>query len=686
MPKVRIHQIAKELNLTHEKIVEYLSKRGIIVKNQFQALDEETIAFLRKSIIKEDEKARARLASKSTPVIDVKPVAKKRSIKKEAAPAEIEPEEAAAEEEEEEVVEVEKTAVDIPEGATVKEYAEAVGQSPNDLIKMLLNMGEMCTINQVMSGDAIELVSEELNIEPVLIMSEIEPEEEFHDEESQLEPRPPVVTIMGHVDHGKTSLLDAVRETDVISGEAGGITQHIGAYHVTHNEKSITFIDTPGHEAFTAMRARGASVTDIAVLVVAADDGVMPQTVEAIDHAQAANVPLIVAVNKIDKSNADPEKIKQGLTEYELIPEEWGGETIFVEVSAKKKTNINDLLDMILLTAELRELKANPNTTARGVVIEAELDKGRGPVATLLVQRGTIRVGDPAVTGTAYGKVRALVDEHGKRVKAAGPGMPIEVLGLSAVPSAGDSFMVVGNEREARRIGEDRALKKRQREQMRKHVTLDDLFDRIKGGDVHELRLVVKGDVQGSIEALRESLEKLDQSEVTISIIHKGVGAISETDVMLAAASDAIIIGYNVRPDPKAKDMAEQEKVDLRTYRVIYQAVEDIQKACIGILPPRIEERDVGRVEVREVFKVPKIGFVAGSYVAEGKVARGSLARLVRDGVVVYEGKVGSLRRFKDDVKEVKSGFECGVGLEDFKDMKDGDIIEIYEKVEVARV
>jgi len=683
MAKVRVHQLAKELNLPNEKIIELLDKRGIKAKGPFDAIDEATVEHVRKVIRRDDEKAKARLEMKAAPA-PVERAPAKRTVRTVRPPAAPKPGvETAVDEAPPEPI---LPKVEIPEGATVKEFAEAVGKNPNDLIKTLIKLGEMVTLNQIIGAEAIDVLSDELKIQVDIVSSDVEVEEEIIEDESQLVHRPPVVTVMGHVDHGKTSLLDAIRKTDVISGEAGGITQHIGAYQVIHDDKKITFIDTPGHEAFTAMRARGARVTDIAVLVVAADDGVMPQTVEAINHSKAANVPIVVAINKIDKPGASPDKIKQELTEYELVSEEWGGDTVFVEVSAKQKTNIDELLNMILLVAEMRELKANPNVPARGVAIEAHLDKGRGPVATVLVQRGTIRVGDAVVLGTAWGRTRGLIDDRGHKVKEALPGSPVEIIGLSSVPSAGDSFKVLADDKEARRIAEERALKKRQVERLRTHVTLDDLFKQIKEGEIQELNLVIKGDTQGSIEALGESLQKLDQSEVKVVIIHKGVGAISETDVMLAAASNAIIIGFNVRPDPKAKEMAEKEEVDLRVYRIIYKVIEDIKAASIGMLPPQYEEVDVGRIEVRETFKVPKIGLIAGCYVAEGEVSRDSLVRLVRDGTIVYEGKVASLRRFKDDAKNVKSGFECGIGLEGFSDVKDADIIEVYEKVEVPRV
>jgi translation initiation factor IF-2 len=491
---------------------------------------------------------------------------------------------------------------------------------------------------------------------------------------------------MGHVDHGKTSLLDAIRETGVAETEAGGITQHIGASVVHHDGKQITFIDTPGHEAFTAMRARGAKVTDVAVLVVAADDGVMPQTVEAIHHARAANVPIVIAVNKIDKDGATPDRVRQELTEHEIVPEEWGGKNIFVDVSAKQRINIDDLLETILLVAEVEDLKANPEADAYGIVIEANLDKGRGPVATVLVQRGNLKVGDALVAGTTHGRVRALVDPLGNQIDCAGPADPVEILGLDSVPSAGDEFMVFPDERDARDLADERALKQRLLSQEKKsHVSLDDLFARIQEGEVQDLNLVVKADVQGSIEALKDALDKMDQTEVNINIIHSAVGAITETDIMLADASDAIVIGFNVRPEPKAKTLAEKENVDLRMYKVIYQAIEDINAARVGMLAPDYVEEDAARVEVRELFKVPKMGVVAGSFVQEGEIHRDDQARVVRDGAIVYEGKIGSLRRFKDDVKSVKAGYECGVGIDGFQDVKQGDIIETYRVIEVAR-
>ena len=570
--------------------------------------------------------------------------------------------------------------------STVAQFAEAVSVTPGEVIKRLMMLGDMHTVNQPMSRDVMEILAEDLGIEVRIVSPAEEPGFVFVDQPEDLKGRPPVVTVMGHVDHGKTSLLDAIRETGVVATEAGGITQHIGASVVERNGKQITFIDTPGHEAFTAMRARGANITDIVILVVAADDGVMPQTIEAIHHAKAAGVPIIVAVNKIDKDGANPEQVKQMLTEHEIVPEEWGGSNIFVNVSAKKRIAIEDLLEMVLLQAEVLELKANPDTFASGTVVEANLDKGRGPVATVLVQRGTLRVGDAIVAGTAHGRVRALVNPKGETVETAGPADPVEIQGLASVPSAGDEFRVFADERDARNLAEERALKQRLLAHEKKsHVTLDDLFSRIQQGDIKDLNLVVKADVQGSIEALKDALDKMDQSEVHINVIHSGVGGITESDVMLATASDAIIIGFNVRPLPEARALAEKEKVDMRMYRVIYQAIEEINAARVGMLAPTIEEQETAHIEVRELFKVPKLGTIAGCFVQDGEISRDDQIRIVRDGTIIHDGKLHSLRRFKDDVKSVKQGYECGIGIENFQDIKVGDIIESYKTIEVAR-
>jgi translation initiation factor IF-2 len=573
----------------------------------------------------------------------------------------------------------------ITEGATVDEFAQAVGVPASDVIKRLFLLGQMLTLTQTMSNDLIELIASDLGRQ-ILVVS---PEEEFqvsiHDDPEDLLPRSPVVTVMGHVDHGKTSLLDAIRSTGVAENEAGGITQHIGASVVEAHGRHITFIDTPGHEAFTAMRARGAKVTDVVVLVVAADDGVMPQTIEAINHAEAAGVPIVVAVNKIDKPGAQPDRVRQELTEHGIIPEDWGGRNMFVEVSARQRINIDDLLETILLQADVLELKANPDALASGFVIESKLDKGRGPVATVLVQRGTLRVGDAVVVGTSHGRVRALVNPKGDKVDQALPADPVEIIGLGSVPQAGDEFRVFADERDARALAEDRALRARLAEQQRGRVSLDDLFERMNEGEVTELNLIVKADVQGSIEALKDALDKMDQSEVKINVIHSAVGGITETDVTLATASDAIIIGFGVRPQPKARVLAEKEKVDIRTYRVIYKAIEDINAARVGKLSPDIVEVEHGSAEVRDLFRVPKAGVIAGSYVTDGEIGRDDNVRIVRDGTVVHEGTISSLRRFKDDVKSVRSGYECGIGITGFQDIKEGDIIEAYTVKEVAR-
>ncbi len=576
--------------------------------------------------------------------------------------------------------------VEIPQGSTVGKFAELLGVAPNDVIKRLFMLGQVLTVTQSMPDELVELIADDMG-RKVRVVS---PEEEFavvyHDSEEDLKPRPPVVTVMGHVDHGKTSLLDAIRHTGVAEGEAGGITQHIGASVVKIGDRLITFIDTPGHEAFTAMRARGAQVTDVIVLVVAADDGVMPQTIEAINHAKAAEVPIVVAVNKIDKPGANPDRVRQELTEYGVIPEDWGGQNMFVEVSAKKKLHIDDLLETILLQADVLELKANPDAEASGFVIEANLDKGRGPVATVLVERGTLHPGDTVVAGTSYGRVRALIDPHGNHVDSALPAAPAEILGLNSVPVAGDEFRVFADERDARKLAEERALRARLAEQESKsHMNLDDLFNRIEEGKQTDLNLIVKADVQGSIEALRDAFGKMDQSEVKINIVHSAVGGITETDVTLAAASDAIIIGFNVRPTGKSKQQAEKEKVDIRLYRVIYQAIEDINAARVGLLKPEIVEEDTGSAEVRETFKVPKVGTVAGCYITEGELHRDDKIRIVRDGTVIFEGELASLRRFKDDVKSVKQGYECGIGVAGYQDIKVGDSIEGYVIKEVER-
>ncbi len=576
--------------------------------------------------------------------------------------------------------------VKVPQGSTVAELAQLLNVDAADIVKRLFLLGTPLTMTQSMTDDLIELVADDLGREVRVMTKEEENSFTFYDDPADLLPRSPVVTVMGHVDHGKTSLLDAIRDTGVVASEAGGITQHIGASQVEIDGRKITFVDTPGHETFTAMRARGAKVTDIVILVVAADDGVMPQTIESINHARAAKVPIVVAVNKIDREDANPDRVRQELTEYEVIPEEWGGENMFVNISAKKKIGIDELLETVLLQADVLELKANPNTFASGYVLEAKLDRGRGAVATLLVNRGTLHVGDAVVAGMSHGRVRAMLDQHGKNVKSAGPSDAVEILGLSSVPAAGDEFRVFQDERDARDLAEQRALKARIEEQNATHkVTLENLFDTMDEGEVAELNLVVKADVQGSIEALRDALAKIDQSEVKINVIHGAVGGITETDVILASASDAVIIGFGVRPEAKARALAERDGVEIRTYSVIYQAIEDIDAARIGMLKPTEEERETGEAEVRETFKVPKVGVAAGCMVTQGEISRDDRVRIVRNGVVVYDGTFASMRRYKDDVPSVRAGYECGLSFENFQDFHIGDVVETYRIVEVAR-
>jgi translation initiation factor IF-2 len=580
-----------------------------------------------------------------------------------------------------------KKTLKLREGTTVKEFSELIGLKFSDVIKKFMELGYMPTINQPVDPDAALLVAESFGIKVELASAEEDNQlEEVQEDETKLQPRAPVVTIMGHVDHGKTSLLDAIRETKVTETEAGGITQHIGAYKVNLKDKEIVFLDTPGHEAFTAMRARGAKVTDIVVLVVAADDGVMPQTIEAINHAKAASVPIVVAVNKIDKPEANPAKVKSELAERGIISEEWGGQDIFVEVSAKKRIGIEHLLEMILLQAEIMELKANPDREARGTIVEAKLDKGRGPVATLLVQTGTLKGGDAILSGTHVGKVRALIDDSGKRIQNAGPSTPVEVIGFSEVPSAGDVFTVVEDEKRARQIALTRFQKQRSIEIAKaKKLTLDELYTKIKEGQIKELNIIIKGDVQGSVEAIKDALENITHPEVKVKVIHTSVGGINESDVMLATASTAIIIGFNVRPETKASQTAEKEGVDIRLYNVIYEAIEDVRKALEGMLEPTLKEKVLGRAEVRQVFAVSRLGTIAGSYVIDGYMTRASEGvRVLRDNIVVYEGKLSSLKRFKEDVKEVQTGYECGIMIENFNDIKVGDVIENYIVEKIA--
>ncbi len=614
---------------------------------------------------------------------------KKQKIKKNNPPKKIEKDIAAsAKKPKKQEKPKEPSVVLVPDEISVGEFASRLNVPATAVVKKLFELGIMANISQNIDYDTAALIAEDLGgfkIEKeVIITDEDRLFNDVEDKPEQLQPRSPVVVVMGHVDHGKTSLLDTIRNTNVIAKEAGGITQHIGAYRVRVGDKKITFLDTPGHEAFTAMRMRGAQVTDVAILVVAADDGIMPQTVEAINHAKAAGVTIIVAINKIDKEGANPDKIKQELTEYDLVPEEWGGNTICVPISAKFNKNIDELLEMVTLVADMKELKANPNRRAKGTVIEARLDKGRGPVATVLVQNGTLKIGDIIVAGTAVGRVRAMVDDRGIKVKKAGPSVPVEIIGLGDVPEGGDTFYAVDDERKARDVVEKRKDKiKEEALQSRNAVSLDDLFNQIQQGEVKDLNIIVKADVQGSVEAVKQSLSKLSNDEVRVNCIHGGVGGVTESDVMLAAASNAIIVGFNVRPASGAMDSAKRNDVDIRLYRVIYNAIEEIEAAMNGMLAPKFKEVVLGHAEVRNVFKVSGVGSIAGGYVIDGKISRNSQVRIVRDDIVIHEGVLSSLRRFKDDVKEVASGYECGIGIENYNDIKEGDVIESFVMEEI---
>ncbi len=685
MSKRRVHELAKELNINNKILLDKIKELGIEVKSHMSSLTDDQAELIKDSIATGNVEKKAEKKAEPKKVEQKKEEAKKPVIEEKKEEIKVAKQEKTNKKNKqvEEEVEEEIKIIKIPKSVTVKELAEALEKSPTEMIMILMKRGVMANINQQVDFDLATEIAEEFDA-IVELLDEKDILEEFFkeddEEEKNLAERPPVVVVMGHVDHGKTSLLDSIRKTNVIGGEAGGITQHIGAYTVSVNDKPITFLDTPGHEAFTAMRMRGASVTDIAVLVVAADDGVMPQTIEAINHAKAAEIDIIVAINKIDKPGANPDRVKQELTEYGLVVEEWGGDIISVAVSALNGEGIGNLLEMITLTAEMKELKANANKKARGTVIEASLDKGRGSVATVLVQNGTLKTGDPIVVGKAYGKVRAMIDDKGRTVKKAGPSIPVEILGLSEVPKAGDSFYIAKSDREARQLAETMIAKTR--EDMIKDtpqkVSLDDLFNQIQLGAVKELNVVIKADVQGSVEAMRTSLERLSDEEVRVRIIHGGVGAITETDVMLASTSNAIIIGFNVRPDVTAKVTAENEKVDLRLYRVIYNAISDISVALKGMLDPIYEEKIIGHAEIRQIFKASNIGTIAGSYVLDGKLIRNCKVRIDREGSRVYEGSLDTLKRFKDDVKEVAAGYECGLLFNKFNDVKEGDKVEAY--------
>ena len=586
----------------------------------------------------------------------------------------------------------------IERGVSAQEFAPKLNRTAADVVKFLLNNGEMITATQALSDDHMELFALDVGAELLLVdpgqQQEVELQAMFDDsdddDEEALRPRAPVITVMGHVDHGKTTVLDKIRSANVVDGEAGGITQHIGAYQVERNGAQITFIDTPGHAAFTQMRARGAQVTDIVVLVVAADDGVMPQTIEAINHARAAEVPIIVAVNKVDKDNADPQRVLTQLAEYELVPEAWGGDTIVVEMAALVDLGIDDLLDQLLVVAELEELQANPTGRAKGVVLEANLDKGRGPVATVLVDKGELKVGDPIVAGASWGRVRAMVNDRGEQIKVAGPSTPVEVLGLSSVPAAGDEFRAAPDEKIARTVGEAREHHRKIRDQradarVKTGTKLEDIFAQIQSGESATLNLILKADVQGSLEAVTESLRKLGSNEVDVTFVHRGVGGITANDISLAETTNATILGFNVRPDRKSRELADAQNVEIRTYEIIYKLLEDIEQAMVGMLAPEYEEVVTGDAEVREIFRVPKIGAIAGCYVQNGTISRGSKVRFLRDGAIIWKGEISSLRRFKDDVREVREGFECGIGLSDFQDLKPGDIIETFDEREIER-
>ncbi len=670
MGKMRVYKLAKELEITSKELLDILSELGVEASSHMSTVEDETAELIRAMYDQEDGDAETAERDDAT-----------------ATETKNHPVATESEKREKKVI----VSPPIP----VKELAEKIGFSGNQLIKELIGLGIMANLNYSLEEDTLAMLADRLGIE--LEIGGVEETEKprvddqrvgpvIVDNPEELELRPPIVTVMGHVDHGKTTLLDVIRKTRVAESEAGGITQHIGAYQVAVKNKKITFIDTPGHEAFTAMRARGAQITDITILVVAADDGVMPQTIEAINHCRAANIPIIVAVNKIDKANAQPERVMQELTEHGLVAEDWGGDTICVPISALQEQHIDDLLEMVLLVAEMEEIKANPNRLSEGVVIESKLDKGRGPVATILIKNGTMKIGSALLAGLTSGRVRAMIDDQGKRIKQAPPATPVEILGFSDVPAAGDFVQVLKDEKQARQIAEKRLQKEHAKNiHTEKRVSLEDLYQQIQQGEVKELTVIIKADVNGSIEALRDSLLKLGNEEVSINIIHTGVGAISETDVNLASASNAIIIGFNVRPDRNASNVAEREKVDIRLYRVIYQALEDVKDALSGLLDPEIKEVAAGRAEVRNTFKVPNVGVVAGLYVTEGVIKRNFMIRLLRDGVVICEGNIGSLKRFENDAREVKAGYECGLGIEGYNDIKVGDEMEIYTHQEIKR-
>lgn len=676
MSKIRVYELAKELRVPSKVLINVLMDEfGVEVKNHMSVIEDEDAALIKELLAGSEANSELVAEYEAELAEEVNNAAKKKKKRKKGS-------EYDNLEQDVEVIEIGKT-------ITVKELAEKLNKPVNDVIKTLIFTGVMAAINQEIDFETAEKVAEKYEV-AVYEKEEENTLEEFEEEtdveEENLAKRPPIITVMGHVDHGKTSLLDAIRKSKVTSTEAGGITQHIGAYTVEVNGETLTFLDTPGHEAFTAMRARGAQITDVVILVVAADDGIMPQTVEAINHCKAANVPMIVAINKMDREGANPDRVKQELTEHGLVVEDWGGDIIAVPVSAKTRENIDTLLEMVLLTSEMQELKADAGRKAKGTVVEAKLDKGRGAVATLLVQNGTLHMGDSIIVGSTYGRIRAMFDDSGKKIKSSGPSIPVEVLGLSEVPAAGDRFTVVKDEKTARNMAEARKEKIRQESFATSHrVSLEDLYSQIKEGSVKELSVIVKADVQGSVEAIKASLEKLSTDDVKVRVIHGAVGAISETDITLAAASNAIVIGFNVRPDNNAVAASERDGVEVKTYRVIYDAIEDIKSAMIGMLDPEYKEVVLGTAEIRATYKISNVGTIAGGYVLTGKLVRNADVRVIREGIVIFESKLASLKRFKDDVKEVNAGYECGFSVEKFNDIKEGDIIEAYTMEAVQR-
>lgn len=696
MKKIRIYELAKELNISSKELIEKIKELGLEVNSHMSTLENEE-AILVKSLLNEEENEEENKLEESFNN-EEENINKKENKEKKNKKNKKNKNTKENKEDNKNSKEGNEVAIEIGNNIIVKDLADKIGVSPSQVISKLIGLGVMVNQNQEIDSDIAVIVGEELGVE--INVKELETEDEtevedtliekleidFEDAPEDLKSRAPIVTVMGHVDHGKTSLLDAIKKTSVTQSEAGGITQHIGAYSVNVNNKKITFLDTPGHEAFTSMRARGAQITDIAILVVAADDGVMPQTIEAINHAKAANVPIIVAINKIDKPTANIDKLKQELVENALVPEDWGGDTITVPVSALQNKGIDELLEMVLLVAEMQELKANPDRNAVGTIVEAQLDKGKGPMATVLVRKGTLKSGDMVFSGSSSGRVRAMFDDKGKKVKKAGPSVPVVILGLSEVPNAGDLLYAVDDEKTARALaGEKKEALRAEQMRADQKISLDDLFERIKLGEIKDLNIIIKGDVRGSIEALKQSLEKLDTDEVKANIIHTGVGGITESDIMLASASNAIVVGFNVRPNLNAVEVAKREKVDIRTYRVIYEAIEDIKSAIKGMHAPTIVEEVLGRAEVRATFRLPTGSSVAGIYVLDGKVTRNSKIRLLREDIVIFEGGISSLKRFKDDTREVLSGYEAGLGLENYNDIKEGDILEAYILKEVEK-